>query len=72
MEDASNTIDKINDKDKISYIERNGKTFMIIEHFSEGQTYTDIIKNALRREFESDRQILQNGQGTCFSALFVV
>lgn len=39
--------------DNITYVERNGKTFMIINHFSSGQTYTDIIKNALRREVES-------------------
>lgn len=52
MDEAKEELAKAED-DNITYIERNGKTFMIIEHFSNGNTYTDIIKNALRREFES-------------------
>ena len=40
-------------KNKIVYIERNGRIFTIIEHFSGKQTYADIVKNALRREAES-------------------
>ena len=39
--------------DQITYLACNGKTFMIIEHFSGDQTYADIVKNALRREAES-------------------
>jgi len=41
-------------KENIIQLERNGKTFMIIEHFDGDKTYTDIVKSALRREFESD------------------
>ena len=36
-------------------IERNGRTFLYIDHYSPGQTYTDIVKKALRREFESEQ-----------------
>ena len=61
---------KNNDKKKIIYLERNGRIFPIIEHFSEEKTYTDIIKNAVRRELESIWQILQNGMLTCFYAIF--
>ena len=42
------------DEKKITYIERNGRVFPIIEHFSDSQTYLDIIKNAMRREAECD------------------
>ena len=52
MDEAKNEPTNVEDK-AITYIERNGRTFMIIEHFSGSQTYTDIVKNALRREFDS-------------------
>jgi len=35
-------------------IERNGRTFQFIDHYTPGQTFTDIVKNALRRESDSD------------------
>lgn len=53
--DVNTEIIKTEDKKNITYLERNGKTFMIIEHYSGEQTYVDIIKNAMRREFESQR-----------------
>ncbi|MDL2287378.1 hypothetical protein LJB90_02290 [Eubacteriales bacterium OttesenSCG-928-G02] len=37
---------------KITYIEYNGRTFEVIQHFSGEQTFSDIVKNAIRREFE--------------------
>jgi uncharacterized membrane protein YvbJ len=37
-------------------IERNGRTFLFIDHYSPGQTYADIVKSALRREFESEQR----------------
>lgn|GEM_PF-5791334 len=43
---------KSSDEKNITYIERNGKTFTIIEHFTGTLSYLDIVKNALRREME--------------------
>jgi hypothetical protein len=54
MDESKRDVTKAKDENTITHLERNGKSFLIIEHFSEGQTYTDIVKNALRREFESD------------------
>jgi hypothetical protein len=34
-------------------IRQGGKTFLFIDHYAPGQTFTDIVKTALRREFES-------------------
>ena len=34
-------------------IRQGGKTFLFIDHYAPGQTFTDIVKSALRREFES-------------------
>jgi len=42
---SNNTITKDEFEQTITTIERNGKTFMFIEHFSDEQTYEDIIKN---------------------------
>ena len=44
----------VGDGGNITYLERGGKTFMIIEHFSGDQTFADIVKNAVRREFEAN------------------
>jgi len=41
-------------KKPIITIERNGRTFQFVDHYSPGQTFTDIVKNALRRESDSD------------------
>jgi len=41
----------------ITYVERSGKTFAIIEHYTGTQSFTDIIKNALRREVEDFTQV---------------
>ena len=35
-------------------IERNGRIFQFIDHYTPGQTFTDIVENALRRESDSD------------------
>jgi hypothetical protein len=45
---------KIEGENPVITLERNGRSFPIIEHFSEEKTFTDIVKNALRREFEAD------------------
>jgi hypothetical protein len=42
------------DDKNITYIEKNGRTFVIAEHFTGTNTYLDIVKNALRREAELD------------------
>ena len=54
MTNSKTDTTKTEEKPTITYVERNGKTFEIIEHFSEKRTFTDIIKNALQREFESN------------------
>lgn len=53
MDEVKTEVTEKADNANISYIERNGRTFMIIEHFSDDQSYMDIVKNALRREAES-------------------
>jgi sarcosine oxidase delta subunit len=49
----------------VTHIEYNGRAFEIIEHFSGEQTFLDIVKNALRREFHASFQTLENSQTTC-------
>ena len=34
-------------------IRQGGKTFLFIDHYAPRQTFADIVKAALRREFES-------------------
>lgn len=52
MDETKTDIVENKDGNNITHLVRNGKAFTIIEHFLEGQTYMDIIKNALRREYE--------------------
>lgn len=54
MDESKTDTAKAENENTITYIERNGRSFMIIDHFSEDQTYTDIVKNALRRELKND------------------
>ena len=54
MTDSKTDTTKTEEKTNITYVERNGKTFEIIEYFSEKRTFTDIIKKPLQREYESD------------------
>lgn len=54
MVESKTETNKTEVDNRITYLERNGRTFAIISHFSDGQTYSDIVKNALRRESEHD------------------
>ena len=54
MEESREDVVKTEDEGNIVFLERGGRTFKIINHYTDGQTYTDIIKNALRRELETD------------------
>ena len=45
---------KDKEKPKEIMLERDGKTYIIVEYFVGDKTYIDIVKNALRREFERD------------------
>jgi hypothetical protein len=55
MPETERTLERETDPDKrIITIERNGRTFQFIDHYTPGQTFTDIVKNALRRESDDD------------------
>jgi len=56
--ESGNTTTATKDDKNITYIERNGKTFVIVEHFTGTNTYLDIVKNALRREAELDSKAI--------------
>ena len=57
MENGNPTTATKDDKN-ITYIEHNGRTFAIVEHFTGTSTYLDIVKNALRREAELDAKAI--------------
>ena len=40
--------------DNVLFYTTNGTTFEIEEYFDGKQTYNDIVRNAIRREFEAD------------------
>jgi len=39
------------EEENVITVKTRGTTFTIVEHFSNEQTYLDIVKNAIRREF---------------------
>ena len=58
MSDTKKSNPSTNENENITYIERNGKTFEIVNHFNGTSTYLDIVENALRRELDGEPQTI--------------
>ena len=46
-----NDIDTQDETVRVRYVKIGNTTVQLVEHFSGNQTYSDIIRDALRREF---------------------
>ena len=46
-----NDIDTQDENVRVRYVKIGNTTVQLVEHFSGNQTYSDIIRDALRREF---------------------